>query len=131
MGIGVGTIWYLITGLIQNNYQLKGEINVANLTFWTIAAFFIGIAFNLTSFIFDKDNWSLKKQIIINFFVDYFAWLLFELAINSFYFSWHFLFEITIVFLVMYLIAYGSYFWQLYQDIKRINQKLKKQQMNK
>lgn len=131
MGIGVGTIWYLITGLIQNKWQLKGEIDVADLAFWTVAAFFIGIAFNLTSFIFQIDNWSLRRQIIINFFVDYFAWLLFELAINSFYFSWQFLFEITLIFLIMYLIAYGQFLGQLYRDVKRINQKLKKQQMNK
>lgn len=126
LGIGIGTIWYILNILMQAHWQLKIDISLADLTFWTVAAFFIGVAFNLATYFFQRDDWSLKKQIAINFFVCYFAYFLFELAINSFAFSWLFLFEVTIAFLLMYFIAYGDYFWHLYRDVKRINKRLKK-----
>lgn len=85
----------------------------------------MGAFFNLTGLIFEQTQWSLRKQIIVNFFVSYVAFFAFELVINDLALSVHFFLVITGVFVLMYLLAYGLYFLQLLRDVKQINQKLK------
>ena len=131
-GMGIGLTWYSIEILLQTRANWKNiQIPFTSLVFWLSASFVIGIFFNLAGLIFEQTQWSLRKQIIVNFFVSYVAFFAFELLINDFNLfnnfdlSVHFFFVVTGAFIVMYLIAYGLYFWQLYQDVKKINQKLK------
>lgn len=126
IGIGIGMVWYAVETMFQirGNWQ-NAQISFANLIFWLIATFAIGAFFNLAGLVFEQTQWSLRKQIIVNFFICYVAYFAFELVINDFSLSIKFFFVVTGAFILMYLIAYGLYFLQLYQDVKNINQKLK------
>ena len=126
VGIGIGMIWYLVETVLQTgeNWQ-HVQVPFTSLFFWLIATFVIGVFFNLAGLVFEQTQWSLRKQIIVNFFVCYIAYFAFELVINDFELSIHFFLVITGDFILMYLIAYGLYFLQLYQDVKQINHKLK------
>ena len=65
-------------------------------------------------------------QIVVNFFVCLVAWVLFNLIINSFSYSWSLLMTTVISFIIMYTIAYGTYFFHLWHEVNQINKKLKK-----
>lgn len=114
--IGVGTIWYILTA--------NGKADYHSLLFWTIAAFIIGVIFNIASLIFRVDKWSLKKQVTVNFFVLFAAWIIFNVAILNFDLSLNNWLYVLISFIIMYAIGYGSYLFNLRKDIKQINQKL-------
>ncbi|MDF4143187.1 DUF3021 domain-containing protein [Lactobacillus kefiranofaciens] len=126
IGIGIGMVWYVVETMLQTgeNWQ-HVQVSFTSLIFWLIATFAIGAFLNLAGLVFEQTQWSLRKQIIVNFFVCYIAYFAFELVINDFFLSIKFFLVVTGAFVLMYLIAYGLYFWQLYQDVKEINQKLK------
>lgn len=125
-GMGIGLTWYSIVILFQTGTNWKNaQIPFTSLLFYLIVSFVMGAFFNLTGLIFEQTQWSLRKQIIVNFFVSYVAFFAFELVINDLALSVHFFLVITGVFVLMYLLAYGLYFLQLLRDVKQINQKLK------
>lgn len=129
LGIGIGMIWYsaeLLIFIHGNIDKLKAVTITGNsLLFWVSAGFLIGVFFYLAGLIFQKESWSLRKQVIVNFFICFAAWLVFELMVNDFNVSSNLLSGIFISFIVMYVIAYGGYFLKLTRDIAKINQKLK------
>src|SRR5699024_1660366 len=100
-------------------------ISGTEFAFWIVAAFVIGVFFYLAGLIFQKDNWSLRKQFVINFFVCFVAWTFFELMINNFSLFFSLFFGFVVIFVIMYVSAYGSYFFKLNRDISKNNQKLK------
>lgn len=114
--IGVGTIWYILVA--------NGKADYHSLLFWTVAAFVIGIIFNIASLIFQIDKWSLKKQVAVNFFVLFAAWVIFNMLVLNFDLSLKNWIYISVSFIIMYAIGYGSYLFNLRKDIKQINQKL-------
>lgn len=126
-GVGIGMIWTAVDLLQSLNGQNieKAQISFSMFLFWLIASFLIGIFFYLARWIFDNDSWSLRKQIMINFFVCFSAWLLFNLYINSLVISWSLFVNTTISFIIMYAIANGTYLFHLWRDVKQINEKLK------
>lgn len=127
IGIGIGMIWLLVELLFSMNSNNLHSVTISGteLAFWIVAAFVIGTFFYLAGSIFQKDNWSLRKQFVINFFVCFVAWTFFELMINNFSLSFDLFFGIIVSFVIMYAIAYGGYFFKLNRDISKINQKLK------
>ncbi len=127
IGIGIGMIWLLVELLFSMNSNNLHSVTISGteLAFWIVAAFVIGAFFYLAGLIFQKDNWSLRKQFVINFFVCFVAWTFFELMINNFSLSFDLFFGIIVSFVIMYAIAYGGYFFKLNRDISKINQKLK------
>lgn len=127
IGIGIGMIWMAVNVLLSLNGQRieTAKLYLMTFLFWLAASFFIGIFFSLASWIFDNEKWSLRKQIIVNFFVCFGAWFLFSLLINDFSISWNSLIVTVIDFVIMYVIAYGGYFFQLWNSVRQINAKLK------
>ncbi|WP_276805227.1 DUF3021 domain-containing protein [Lactobacillus hominis] len=127
IGIGIGMVWVAADLFLSLNGKdvVAMKMSVLYFLFWLVTSFVIGIFFYFASLIFNKDSWSLRKQIIINFFICLSAWLLFNLTINNFNFSWHLFGAVIVDFIIMYAIAYGIYFWHLWHDVREINKKLK------
>lgn len=127
IGIGIGMIWFSVEILLSLDGRniASARIEVSSLIFWIFASFVIGIFFYIASFVFSKDDWSLRKQIIVNFFVCLSGWLIFTFALNDFFFSWLLLIEAFGQFILMYVIAYGAYLLHLFREIREINNKLK------
>ena len=128
MGIGIGMIWFAVDLLSSSNWRnLEAtKLSAINFLFWLIISFFIGVFFYFAGWIFNNDSWSLRTQIVVNFFVCLAAWLLFNLIINNFSYSWSLLMTTVISFIIMYTIAYGSYSFHLWHEVNQINKKLKK-----
>lgn len=128
IGIGIGMIWIavdLLSSLDLKNLEIA-KLSAVNFLFWLVASFLIGIFFYFAGWIFNNDSWSLRKQIVVNFFVCLIAWLLFNFIINDFKYSWSLLLTTIASFIIMYTIAYGSYFFHLWHEVNQINKKLKK-----
>lgn len=122
LGVSIGAIWYTINAWMLTNHV----ISLSSLTFWLIAGFIIGLVFSLASLIFEIENWSLKKQIFVNFFVLLIAWIAFYAAFLDLQFDANTWLNMLITFIIMYVIAYGAYFLHLRNDIKQINRNLPK-----
>lgn len=128
IGIGIGMAWIVVQILMEYSWKnlANSTLKLSEFLFWILTSFLIGIFFNLATWIFNNDNWSLRKQIIINFFVCLVAWLIFNFFVNG----------LTVIekrwpvvignFIIMYAIAYGTYFFNLWNDVKQINAQLKK-----
>ena len=128
IGIGIGMAWIVVQILMEYPWKnlANSTLQLSEFLFWVLTSFLIGIFFNLATWIFNNDNWSLRKQIIINFFVCLVAWLIFNFFVNG----------LTVIekrwpvvignFIIMYAIAYGTYFFNLWNDVKQINAQLKK-----
>lgn len=128
IGIGIGMAWIVVQILMEYPWKnlANGTLQISEFLFWVLTSFLIGIFFSLATWIFNNDNWSLRKQIIINFFVCLAAWLVFSFFVNG----------LTVMekrwpvvignFIIMYAIAYGTYFFNLWNDVKQINAQLKK-----
>lgn len=127
VGIGIGMTWLGID-ILQNQFFKNGletTISVKYFLFWLGSSFLIGIFFYFASLVFEHDNWSLRKQIFINFFICLGAWLSFYLFLNKFNYSGSALLKAIVDFIIMYALAYGIYFYHLWHEVKRINKKLK------
>ena len=128
IGIGIGMAWIVVQILMECPWKnlANSTLQLSEFLFWVLTSFLIGIFFALATWIFNNDNWSLRKQIIINFFVCLVAWLIFNFFVNGLRViekRW----PIVIGdFILMYAIAYGTYFFNLWNDVKQINTKLKK-----
>lgn len=128
IGIGIGMAWIVVQILMEYSWKnlANSTLQLSEFLFWVLTSFLIGIFFALATWIFNNDNWSLRKQIIINFFVCLVAWLVFSFFVNG----------LTVMekrwplvignFIIMYAIAYGTYFFNLWNDVKQINAQLKK-----
>ena len=128
MGIGIGMTWFAVDLLVSSNWKNleTAKLSAVNFLFWLIVSFLIGVFFYFAGWIFNNDSWSLRTQIVVNFFVCLVAWVLFNLIINSFSYSWSLLMTTVISFIIMYTIAYGTYFLHLWHEVNQINKKLKK-----
>ena len=127
VGIGIGMTWLEID-ILQNQFFKNGletTISVKYFLFWLGSSFLIGIFFYFASLVFEHDNWSLKKQIFINFFICLSAWLSFCFFLNKVNYSGSALLKASVDFIIMYDLAYGIYFYHLWHEVKRINKKLK------
>lgn len=128
IGIGIGMIWIVVRILMECSWKslANGTLQLSEFVFWVLSSFLIGIFFSLATWIFNNDSWSLRKQIIINFFVCLAAWLVFSFFVDG----------LTVMekrwplvignFILMYAIAYGTYFFNLWNEVKQINDRLKK-----
>ena len=126
IGISIGMVWFAVELLLSLKENIFADtISTATFLFWLVVSFAIGLFFYLAGLIFSIDDWSLRKQPSINFFVCFVAWTFFELMINNFSLSFGLFFGIVVSFVIMYAIAYGGYFFKLNRDISKINQKLK------
>lgn len=128
MGIGIGMTWFAVDLLFSSNWKNLETVKLSavNFLFWLIVSFLIGVFFYFAGWTFNNDSWSLRTQIVVNFFVCLVAWVLFNLIINSFSYSWSLLMTTVISFIIMYTIAYGTYFFRLWHEVNQINKKLKK-----
>lgn len=127
IGVGIGMTWLAVEILAMYHSENLAEstINVSTFLFWVVASFLIGIFFSLAGLVFNHDSWSLRKQIIINFFICLAAWLVFSFYLNGFNFAGMNLLLVIGEFVIMYAIAYGAYFNHLRSEVKQINEKLK------
>lgn len=130
IGIGIGMGWTTVQILTSVRFEnLKGStISAADFLFWVLASFLIGIFFSLARYVFDNEQWSLKKQIVINFFICLSAWMVFNFYLTGFQFAKMNLWVILGEFVIMYVLAYGAYIFNLLNEIKQINEKLKKRE---
>ncbi|MGN1272859.1 MAG: DUF3021 domain-containing protein [Lactobacillus sp.] len=128
IGISIGMVWLAVEILMSVHFEdLKGStISVSDFLFWVLASFLIGVFFSLARFVFEKDQWSLRKQIVINFFICLSAWLVFNFYLNGFQIAKMNFVAIIGEFIIMYAIAYGAYIFNLLNEVKQINEKLKK-----
>ena len=130
IGISIGMICLAVKVLLSLNNQRigieKAQLSFISILIWLVVSFLIGLSFNLSSWIFDNDKWSLREQIIINFFVCFVAWILFYFLLNDLSYTWQSFGIAVLNFVVVYVIAYGRYLYNLWLDIKHINEQLKK-----
>lgn len=131
MGAGIGMIWFTAEAVYYDNYYHASTVPTRLLLLYTPISFLIGVLFNLAFRIFNKTEWSLRKQLIVNFLVCYLGWLLLELIANSFQFNFYFFIQATWQFLLMYVLTVVIYFIDLRHDIKQINQKLRENRNKK
>lgn len=127
IGISIGMSWLALEILLANH---PNTVTISGRTFlyWLSVSFLIGVFFYLAGLIFSNDGWSLRKQIVVNFFVCFSAYGLYALAANDFSWSWQLLLEAGINFVIMYTIAYGLYFLSLWREVRQINEKIKKRE---
>ncbi|MDT9605263.1 DUF3021 domain-containing protein [Lactobacillus johnsonii] len=128
IGIGIGMTWIVVQILLQYSWNnlANGTLQISDFLFWILESFLIGIFFCLAGWIFNNESWSLRKQIIINFFVCLAAWLVFNLFVDGAAVmekNWAIMIG---NFILMYVIAYGVYFFHLWNEVKQINIQLKK-----
>lgn len=128
IGIGIGMTWIVVQILLQYswNHLANSTLKISDFLFWILESFLIGIFFYLAGWIFNNDSWSLRKQTIINFFVCLGVWLVFNFFVDG----------VTVMeenwvimignFILMYAIAYGTYFFHLWNEVRQINTHLKK-----
>lgn len=128
IGIGIGMTWIVAQILLQYswNHLANSTLKISDFLFWILESFLIGIFFYLAGWIFNNDSWSLRKQTIINFFVCLGVWLVFNFFVDG----------VTVMeenwvimignFILMYAIAYGTYFFHLWNEVRQINTHLKK-----
>ncbi|MDE6491902.1 MAG: DUF3021 domain-containing protein, partial [Lactobacillus sp.] len=85
IGIGIGMAWIVVQILMECSWKnlANSTLQLSEFLFWVLSSFLIGIFFALATWIFNNDNWSLRKQIIINFFVCLVAWLIFNFFVNG------------------------------------------------
>ena len=126
-GVGIGALWFLVRFLMATTeLHTTVTISLADVLLFVFISALIGVAFRLASLIFAKENWSLRKQIIVNFLVLFIPWTLYFFMVNNFVFSIKTLLSAIVQFIVMYAIGYVFYFVNLRRDINEINRKLKK-----
>ena len=128
IGIGIGMTWTVVQILLQYSWNnlVNGTLQISDFLFWILESFLIGIFFCLAGWIFNNDSWSLRTQIIINFFVCLTAWLVFNLFVDGLT-TMEKQWAIVIGnFILMYAIAYGTYFFYLWNEVRQINTHLKK-----
>lgn len=103
MGIGIGMTWFAVDLLFSSNWKNLETVKLSavNFLFWLIVSFLIGVFFYFAGWTFNNDSWSLRTQIVVNFFVCLVAWVLFNLIINSFSYSWSLLMTTVISFIIM------------------------------
>ena len=87
IGIGIGMTWIVVQILLQSSWNnlANSTLKISDFLFWILESFLIGIFFYLAGWIFNNDSWSLRKQIIINFFVCLTAWLVFNFFVDGSY----------------------------------------------
>ena len=85
IGIGIGMTWIVVQILLQSSWNnlANSTLKISDFLFWILESFLIGIFFYLAGWIFNNDSWSLRKQIIINFFVCLTAWLVFNFFVDG------------------------------------------------
>lgn len=126
-GVGIGALWFLVRFLMATTeLHTTVTISLADVLLFVFISALIGVVFRLASLIFAKENWSRRKQIIVNFLVLFIPWTLYFFMVNNFVFSIKTLLSAIVQFIVMYAIGYGFYFVNLRRDINEINRKLKK-----
>lgn len=128
IGIGIGMTWIVVQILLQSSWNnlANSTLKISDFLFWILESFLIGIFFYLAGWIFNNDNWSLRKQIIINFFVCLTAWLVFNFFVDGLTVMEKQLAIIIGNFILMYALAYGVYFFHLWNEVRQINIQLKK-----
>ena len=128
IGIGIGMTWTVVQILLQQSWNnlVNGTLQISDFLFLILESFLIGSFFCLAGWIFNNDSWPLRKQIIINFFVCLAAWLVFNLFVDGLT-TMEKQWAIVIGnFILMYAIAYGTYFFYLWNEVRQINTHLKK-----
>ena len=128
IGIGIGMTWIVVQILLQSSWNnlANSTLKISDFLFWILESFLIGIFFYLVCWIFNNDSWSLRKQIIINFFVCLTAWLVFNFFVDGLTVMEKQLAIIIGNFILMYALAYGVYFFHLWNEVRQINIQLKK-----
>ena len=128
IGIGIGMTWIVVQILLQSSWNnlANSTLKISDFLFWILESFLIGIFFYLVCWIFNNDIWSLSKQIIINFFVCLTAWLVFNFFVDGLTVMEKQLAIIIGNFILMYALAYGVYFFHLWNEVRQINIQLKK-----
>ncbi len=129
IGISIGMVWFAVELLLSLKENIFADtISTATFLFWLVVSFAIGLFFYFAGLIFSIDDWSLRKQIFINFFVCFSAYFLLCLATNNFDLSFELLIAVVGNFVIMYLLAYGIYFLHLWREVKQINEKLQQKE---
>ena len=128
IGIGIGMTWIVVQILLQSSWNnlANSTLKISDFLFWILESFLIGIFFFFFFWIFNNDSWSLRKQIIINFFVCLTAWLVFNFFVDGLTVMEKQLAIIIGNFILMYALAYGVYFFHLWNEVRQINIQLKK-----
>ena len=128
IGIGIGMTWIVVQILLQSSWNnlANSTLKISDFLFLILESFLFGIFFYLAGWIFNNDSWSLRKQIIINFFVCLTAWLVFNFFVDGLTVMEKQLAIIIGNFILMYALAYGVYFFHLWNEVRQINIQLKK-----
>lgn len=112
--------------LVRKYFALEPHaIEVGDIVIWLITAFLVGILFDTAGYIFKLRKWSLRKKAMINFLVCLAMWLLIWLFFNDYQISLDKIVQGLLVFILVYAISYGGYFWNLRYELNHFNRALK------
>jgi len=97
MGIGIGMTWFAVDLLFSSNWKNLETVKLSAVNF----LFWLIVSFLIGVFFYFA-GWTFNND------------------------SWSLLMTTVISFIIMYTIAYGTYFFHLWHEVNQINKKLKK-----
>ncbi|GAJ25712.1 hypothetical protein JCM15457_590 [Liquorilactobacillus sucicola DSM 21376 = JCM 15457] len=95
---------------------------LASIILWAL----MGILFSQSSMIFEKEKWSITRRTLTHFFVTFFGFTPLAVLCGWFPLKWEMFIFFTIIFLVVYMTMWLVSMISARNDIKKINNKLKK-----
>lgn len=132
IGISIGMVWFAVELLLSLKENIFADtISTATFLFWLVVSFAIGLFFYFAGLIFSIDDWSLRKQIFINFFVCFSAYFLLCLATNNFDLSFELLIAVVGNFVIMYLLAMVFIFFIYGVKLNKSMRNCNKRKINK
>lgn len=87
----------------------------------------MGLVFGFGSMVYSIRKWSYLKQTITSFIIYYVGFTPLAILAGWFPLSWINMIIFTAEFIVIFLVFWTFYYWKAAREIKRINQKIKKQ----
>ena len=87
----------------------------------------MGLVFGFGSMVYSIRKWSYLKQTITSFIIYYVGFTPLAILAGWFPLSWINMIIFTVEFILIFLLFWTFYYWKAAREIKRINQKIKKQ----
>lgn len=124
MGIATGGLFTFIALTIIRFTQIKTTIE--EIWLYMLASLIIGIYFGLSSFIFEKENWSPLKQTVIHFSFSIIGFFLIAIPIGWIPFRFFSIIAGIIVFVIIYILNWTGFYLYYKRIEASMNEHLQK-----
>ena len=121
--VGLGK-YYPGTPTFMAQFDTELEALGWSIILWSV----IGLMFSLASLIYEKDNWSILKQMSIHFISTYIGLLSLNLMLNWFSYTLRDWLEFTIIFIIIYATIAFISMMRVKLSLDKINEKLNKKE---